>query len=221
MCGPSGQQVAESNSSENFTNQLTSNYATLFSEEQGNIQNLKNILNPIAAAGESQTGMSPEELAALNTQAIDSSGASYANEARALGSQLAGRGGSSGLESGVSQQLKAGLASEAGSNLANNELNITNENYAQGRQNFQNALGGLETLNNAYNATAAASPAINSAQNAFNMATTDFNEGQQGLAMIGGIAGAGLSALSGGLSNLDTTGGSSFGEQVGNFIEGA
>ena len=85
MCGPTGQEKQEANQQQAYSTVVQNNYKTLFGEQQGVMSNLNNIFTPIAEAGPSQQGFSGGELAALNTQALDTTGANYANAARALG----------------------------------------------------------------------------------------------------------------------------------------
>src|ERR1019366_3677671 len=101
MCGPTGAEKSLAAQQQQYSQTVQNNYSTLFGEQQGAMSNLSNLLTPIAEAGANQSGMSAAELAAQNTQALDTTGANYANAARAVGNQLAGRGGDSGIESGV------------------------------------------------------------------------------------------------------------------------
>ena len=146
MCGPTKQEQQIADQQQAYATTVQNNYTTLFGEQQGVYGKLNDIFTPIAEAGPSQTGMSAAELAARNTQAINVTGGNYANAARALGGQLAGRSTAAG-ETGVTQALKAGLASSAAGQLSSEENQITAENYALGRQNWGVATGGLAALN--------------------------------------------------------------------------
>jgi hypothetical protein len=186
------------------------------------LQNLNNIFIPIAQAGPSQQGYSPQELAALNTQAGEGVGQNYAKAAQALNTQIAGQGGGNEyLPSGASATLKGNLASAAANQLSSEQLGITQANYATGRQNWQQATSGLNALAQEYNPTGIAGSANTATNNAFGSATQVQNEKNQEEADIaGGIVSLGTSFLTGGLSNLDTTGSSTGGEQAGNFFSG-
>lgn len=221
MCGPTTQEKSEAAAQQQYSERVQNNYNTLFGEQQGQVEALNNVFTPIAEAGPNQTGFSAPELAAYNTQAINTTGANYANAAKALGTQLAGRGGSSGLESGVDQQIKAGLAANAAGTLSNEELGITEANYAQGRQNFAQAAGGLQALAGIENPTGAAGAGTNANSAAFSEANTIEEQQAQKAKTIGGLIEGGVGALAGGFGNLDTTGGSSAGEQAQNFLTGA
>src|SRR5277367_736247 len=91
MCGPSASQEGLAGSESQFMNTLQSNYATNFQEQQSVLNHLNGVLSPILEAGPNQTGFSASENAALNTQAIDSTGAAAANTERAIGNETAGR----------------------------------------------------------------------------------------------------------------------------------
>jgi hypothetical protein len=204
---------------------LQGNYAQNFSEQQGVLANLNETLQPVVNAGPSQTGFSAQESAALNTQALDTTGGNYANALRATQGQLAGRNDSGNLpESGVDQGIKARLASSAAGELSQEELGITEANYATGRSNFNSAVGAEEGIAGQYNPVSTGGLAEEANKNAFGEATQINEENNQADADIaGGVTSLAKSALSfglGGFGNLDQTGGSSGGEQVGNFFSG-
>ena len=124
MCGPSGSEKQLAGQSASFSNTLQQDFNSRFAGQNEILQSLNNNLSNLSE-GIVPQGFDPKTLAALNTSAIDTTGANYANAARAVGGQLAGRGGDSGLESGVDQQIKAGLASSAQANfpLNSNKFN--------------------------------------------------------------------------------------------------
>jgi hypothetical protein len=203
--GPSSAQVQEAGMEEGFDQTLMNEQATEFGQQQQIMSNLNKSLTPIVEAGPNQEGFSAGELAAMNTKALDDNGANYANAARAVNGQLAGKSSTSGLATGPQEQIKASLASAAAGNTANEELGITNADYAQGNANWARAEGGLEALNGQYNPTGYASGANTANENAFSEANTDQEESEQGLSsLVGGITGLvseGAGIASGGLSN--------------------
>lgn len=198
MCGPSAGEKNIESQQDRFASTLQENYNQQFASQNDVLNGLNNALNPIVAAGPGQQGFSPQELAAQNTEAINSTGAAYKDAAQAVGGQLAGRGGggSSGLESGIDQQIKGTLASKAAGNLSSQQLGITQNNYATGLQNFNNAVGGERALADLYNPTAYAQNADSANSTAFgeeNQINTQENQEQADL--FGSIAGVGLDAL--------------------------
>lgn len=222
MCGPGNAEKGIAGSEQTFMKTLQQNYNVNFAEQQSVLSNLNNTLQPIISAGPNQTGFSAAEEGALNTQAIDTTGANYKNAAIALNNQLAGRNDSGNApESGVDQALKERLASSAEGELSQEQLGITEANYATGRSNFEQAIGGEEALAGQYNPTSTGSLANQSSQIAFGQADQIQQEENQEQADIAGgiesVAGAGI----GGFNNLDTKGTSTTGEQFQNFFQGA
>jgi len=221
--GPSRQQEQLASQQSSLAATLASNYGERFGQQSQIFQNLTNQLTPIANLGPSQQGFSPQELAALNTQAINASGAAARNAAQATGSVLAGQGGggTSGLVSGIEAQIRGTEASAAANQLASAQNEIVQRNYETGRSNFWNATAGEHNL-----ATAEAPQQYGSlAESTTQSALADENQIQKekqaaAFAPIG-LALKGVGAVMGGFGNLDTTGSSSLGEQVGNFGVGA
>jgi hypothetical protein len=193
-CGPSSQEKYLMNQEMQFSRVLQDAYSKQFANQQAMLSQINNVIDPILAAGPSQQGFSPEYLATLNTQAINTTGANYANAARAVGGQMAGRGSDSGLESGVEQQIKGALAGESAGQLSNEELGITKANYETGRQNFENAVGTSLNLSAQENPLGYAGAATGANQTAFGEADTI---NQQESAAAGGLLSAGLSLATG------------------------
>ena len=197
MCGPSTSERNIEASQQTFMQELQGNYATNLAEQQSVLAHINDILQPVLAAGPSQTGFSPSEKAALDTQALDTTGANYANAAREVGNETAGRNDSGNLpESGVDRALKAQVASKAAGQTASEELGITEADYATGRQNFNNAVAGEEGLASAYSPIPYAGAANTANEAAFSEADKINQESNQVGADIGGgiesLAGAGL-----------------------------
>lgn len=198
MCGPSAAQSSLSASQSNFFNQLQSSYGTEFAGQNAILSSLNSAFQPILAGGINQQGFSAGESAALNTGAINNSAAAYRNAAQATNEQLAGRGGGNAyLPSGTNAAIQAGLASNAAGNLANQENQITQANYAQGRQNFLSAAGALSNAANIYNPNAAAGQATQAGSSAFNSATQIYNQGNQWIGALGGALGGATNAFGG------------------------
>lgn len=213
-----GQEIGLSESLDQY---LRTNYG----EQQATWNTISNQLNPIAAAGPNQTGFNQPELAAMNTAAVNNAGGNYANAARAVGAGMsAGTGGAStegDVLSGINAQVKGSLAGQAAGQLAGTENAITQANYAQGLQNWQNAMSGLGNLAQQESPEGYISGANNANAQAFDQANTIQQQSQAQMNDIfSSIAGVGGMAM-GGLGNLDTTGQSGFGEQMQNLVMGA
>jgi hypothetical protein len=222
MCGPSSQEQQLANQGQSFASMLQGNYATLFGQQQDVLNSINKSLSPILAAGPSQQGFSAQELAALNTQAINSAGAANRNAQQAVGNFTAGQGGggSTGILSGVTGQLMSAVASQSANQLATAQNQITQADFAQGNNNYWKAQGGMDALAQGYSPNTAQSGSISANQNAFgeaNQIQTQKNQEQQAIA--GGIESlAGMGA--GGIANLDSTGSSTPFEQFQNFLGG-
>jgi len=219
MCGPSQQETSLQGMESGFMQQYSGAFNTNFANQQNVLGQINSQLSPILAKGINQTGFSSPELAAYNTQAINTTGAGYKNAAVAVGNQTAGMGDST-LESGVQQQLKAGLASGASGQLSGEQLGITQANYAQGRQNYQTALGGMQSLAQAYSPQSYAGLTQQAEGQSFGQANQIAQQqAQEEQAIAGGVTSL-AGAAAGGLGNLDQTGGSTGGEQAMNFLTG-
>ena len=211
LIGPSPQQTADINAqaqvgqnTANFFNQWTQNANTVFGENQALFNQVTGSLSPTLAAGPNQQGFSPEELAAMNTQAINTTGAAAKNAEQRLGNTIAGEGGGAIApgQSGAANQLEASLASNEAGQLANTQNEITQQNYAQGQKNYSQALSGLEGEQQLENPNQYAQQATTLGQNAFSdygqMAST---QAQLSASKIAGIAG-GIGGIAGGLIGL-------------------
>jgi hypothetical protein len=221
VCGPSNQEQQIAGSEQQFMKTLQANYSTNFAEQQQVLNHLNGVLAPILQAGPNQTGFSPSERAALNTQAIDTTGAASANAQRAIGNETAGRSDSGNVgEAGNVAALKASAASAGAGQLSNEELGITEADYATGRSNFNSAVGAEEGVAGQFNPVGSAGAANAANQSAFGEASKITQEQNQ---MASDIAG-GITSLAGGamggFANLDTSGGSSKDEQFQNFFAG-
>jgi len=223
-CGPSGAEKSIAGKTSAFGSTLQNDFTSRFKGQSDTLDSLNRTLSPIVEAGPSQQGFSPEELAAKNTQALNTTGANYANAARAVQGKLFGRGGDSGLESGIDQQIQGTLASEAAGQLSSEELGITNASYDTGRKNFLNALSGEQILAKEFDPTQYSSQATNTLNSAFSESETiQKQQSAKEKAIAGGVVGLATDALTfgmGGIGNLDTAGTSSSGEQFGNFFSG-
>ena len=192
-CGATGGQKEIASSQQSFMNQLNADFAQNFGAQSDIYKNLTQSLTPMLEAGPNQQGFSPEERAALNTSAINTTGANYRNAAQAVGGQLAGRGDDSGIESGVDQQIKGNLAGQAAGQLSTEQNQITQADYAQGRQNFFGAEAGLGGVASGLNPTGLAGQATSAgdaaATSANNIAAANAAPWNAVGKLVGGVAG--------------------------------
>lgn len=144
-CGQSQQQTASYNADAAFSKAITSQYEQVAGENTAILSDLTSGLEATFANGPSQQGMSPAELAVQNSQAINSAAAANKNVQAEIGENAATSSATPGVESGVTQAIKASAATQVENNLSNQESAITQKSYDIGRQNYQFAAKELET----------------------------------------------------------------------------
>jgi hypothetical protein len=202
-CGATSQQNQIEQGQQNFATQLQTQAGSVFGNASNVFNNLMATFQPTVAAGPNQQGFSPQELSNLNSEAITQTGTSYQNAKAALGDQLSAEGGgNSALPSGTAIGENMGLA-EAGANQTASELSgITEQNYAVGRQNYENAvqgeMGAPNVFNSSTSADNAATSAGSAAANTANQIATQQNSWMQ--PVVGALSGS-LGAVTGGLTN--------------------
>jgi len=198
VCGASTSQKALGAGSANFYNTLKNSYAQNFGSQSAILSNLTNALQPILQGGPNQQGFSAAENAAMNSQAINNAATANRNAQVIAGSNV---GGNTGVTTGGQKQLQAQIATGVGNNLSNNLNQITQANYATGRQNFFGAESALSGVASQYNPTAYAGRALNAGNEAFGQASQLQQMKNQEQADIGGmVAGFALAPFTGGMS---------------------
>jgi hypothetical protein len=143
-CGATGAQKEIGDEQMNFLKTLNTSFGTTFANQQNILNNLTASFAPIVAAGPNQTGFSPAESAALHTGSQDTVTQEYKNAQIATqnNAETAG-GGDESLGSGAEAQLKAANASGAAAEGSKESSEITQADYATGRQNYFAASQGL------------------------------------------------------------------------------
>jgi len=192
-CGPTGAQKSALETDQNFSKILGSSYNEIFSENQDLMQNLTGNLAGIINAGPNQQGFSPQELAAQNSQAINAGAAANEKIQTAIGDSAAAHGSANpGVESGITQAEQSSAATAVDTNVSNTEANITNANYAQGRQNYWSAVGADESAPAAFedpaNQAAQAATGANSAANSQANSNAADSTGTELLGLTEGLA---------------------------------
>lgn len=226
MCGPSSAEESLQSQLASFSSLLQQNYSTLFGKQQGVLDAINRSLSPILRSGPSQRGMSAEERAARQSQLIAASGAAnrMAQQAARTFGAGEGGGGTSGVTSGITKQIESAIASEQAGNLGAGQAALEAQDWGIGRENFWRAQGGSQALAAGYSPNEAMQGGISANQGAFSEAKTIHEQSMEASQMIAGgvtaLAGGAASFLSGGLSNLDTKGTSTFGEQLKNVFTG-
>lgn len=203
VCGASAAQNSIEASQQNFYNQLTSQASTVFGAASSVFNSLVNTFSPTVQAGPNQQGFSQQELSALNSQAITNVGQGYKNAKAATGNAEAAVGGGnvylpSGAQIGENTELAEGAANQTAS-----ELNqITQQNYAVGRQNYAQAVAGLANAPGVFNAADnAAGTATGAGSAASSTANQIAQENNSWMSAVSGALGGALGAATGGLTN--------------------
>lgn len=199
MCGASDTQKELQSAQTAFYTQMTSQYNTIFGQDQSILGALTASFTPILNAGINQKGFSDAELNNLNSQAVTGTGQTYSAASAALSKQQAAQGGgTSFIPSGAKMQEQQQLATSAAQNEAGIESNILASDYATGRQNYLDAASGLGGVAGQLNpagfagATTGAGSAAATTANEVNQADSSW------MTLVGGALGAAGSALGGG-----------------------
>jgi len=203
-CGPSSAQTSALAEDTALGNQLRSAYTEDFGETQTLFDELHSNLSTIVAAGPSQQGESPDELAAENSQAINGAAASNKATQAAIGEKEgAVDTANPGVESGVTTAVRAKAASDVETNLSNQELGITEKNYQIGRQNYENAVSAEEGLPSAVidPVTGTAKAAIGADQTTDEQSNANASASNSWLGLVSGIAGGAVRGLMSKTSN--------------------
>jgi len=223
MCSdPNSTEQANFESSASMTQALQADFGKAFASNQAILGNLTTALNMAVARPQ---GFTSGQMAALRTGALDTTTQQFNAAKSAAGAAAARYGGD--VASGVTGQIMGGLGGEEAAVESNQQNDITKANAELQQQNYWRGIQGLSTVASEYNPTGyagAATSATNATTNAANAVQSEQEQGWQNtfgvVKGIAGLASAAAGPIAGGFGNLDTTGGSTFGEQVGNFFSG-
>lgn len=198
--GASSDQKALEKSQADFYNTLKAQQTAAFGQQQALFSAIRNIYDPIIAAGPNQYGFSDAEDKALRTQATEGTAANYRAAEAATSQALAARGGGNTfLPSGAEADIHARVAGAAAGQESAENLGITQKGYEEGYQAFRDATATEMGVATGYNPLGYAGAATNAGSSAFNMATEiqKANAAASPWGTIGGIIGGGLSAFLG------------------------
>lgn len=200
-CGGASQQQKDISAAQsNYYNVLTQQAQEEFGLASGIFNQLKDMFSPILAAGIDQQGFSKAELDTLNAQVVNQTGANYHNAAQAVNEELAAQGGGNvRIGSGANDLVRERVADSAAQTASNEELQVQENNYATGRQNFLNAAAILSGAPGVFSgATAAAGVANNAGADASQTANEITQANNSWMGLVGGILGGGLSGWASG-----------------------
>jgi hypothetical protein len=206
-CGASQSQKDIGASQQAFYGTLQQQMSAVFGDSSTVFNDLMSTYAPIVAAGPNQEGFSATENANLKSQAITGVGTAYENARQAVGENIAAQGGGNvpGLVSGTNVGTDVNLAASAANQTSSELSQITQADYAQGRQNWLSATSGLAGATNAFNpATGMAGAANTAGENAANTANQISQQNNSWINAVTGLAGslggAAIGAFSGGSS---------------------
>ena len=204
-CGASQEQKDTEQAQSDFMKQTMQQSQEVFGATNSVFQGLMKTFAPIVAAGPSQKGFSPQEESNLNSQAITQTGQAYKNAAAAVGNaQAAQGGGTMALPSGAQVGQNLQLASSAANQTSSELSQITENNYATGRQNYEQAVQGELAAPGVFNTSTGASNAGTSSGEA--TANTANQIAQQNNSWMSAVSGAlgtiGGAAIGGFTKNL-------------------
>jgi hypothetical protein len=196
----SDQQKAAQSQQNAFNQQLMSTFQAQFGEQQA----ILSVLTPqLEAMASNPQGFGATEYAALQANIVNDTGTQYSNVAKEQAAAYA-TSNEAGLPSGVQAAVQAQIAAQAAGQVAGESTNlrVANEQLKQQQQQF--ALGSLGNLQAGLGSQAGtfSGQAGSGLQNAFQNATTVYNQGGLWKNILGGLAGAGLSFATGGLSSV-------------------
>ena len=199
----SGDQKSALAADQAFGATLRSSYSTDFSEAQGIFHNLSGNLESIIANGPSQQGMTPTELATRNSQAISNAAASNKNIQAAIGEKADAGGATPGVESGVTESVRAGAMAQVENNLSNTEANITDENYKLGREQYNTAVKNLSDLPEKTMAPVTGAASVANTANSITDKQTNENAASSSswMGLVGGLADSAVKGLTGGIGS--------------------
>jgi hypothetical protein len=144
--------------------------------------------SPIFAAGPNQEGFSPGEVNNLNTQAGEGTATSFNQADKALRETQAATGVAT--PTGPQEQQQEELASSAANSEAQQKQQITQANYAQGYQQWQQAASGLTNTAGLLNPTGYSGAATGAGEATGNTANQIASENNSWVNAALGAAGA-------------------------------
>lgn len=194
MCGASDAQKNLQTQQSNFYSTLTDAYKTQFGESQGITNALTRSFTPTLQAGPGQMGYSDGEKTALDTQATEGTAADYAKAQTATAQALgAANGGNQFVPNGANQQIEAQNSTAAAGEEASLKNTVLQNDYAQGRANYDQAASVLGSTAGLLSPTAAAGAATGAGSaagtTANQIASADNSVWQGALGALGGVAG--------------------------------
>jgi len=200
LCKESDAQKKAQQEQNDFNNVLLATYKQQFAQSQAILGIITPQLEHMAA---NPDGMGADEYAALQAKIVNDTGAQFSNASKAAAREFVTTN-EAGLPSGVEEQVQGSIAAGAAGQVAGETSNlaIANEQIKQQQKDF--ALSALTGIQSGLSSTGVATggQVETGQQNAFQNATTVYNQGSMWKNILSGVVGAGLNFATGGLSGL-------------------
>lgn len=147
MCGSTGAQTQLQQEQMDAYKQAQAMTAEEYAHQQAIYAPMAKQFQSIFSMGPSQEGMAAGEKDVLTSQAIEGTATNYAAAAKAVGEQMAARGGGNAdITSGGEQQMKGEVAQSAAGELSREESQITQADYEKGYNQWLQASQGLTNI---------------------------------------------------------------------------
>jgi hypothetical protein len=201
LCGPSAQQTQLASQQASFMTQLQTQASQAFGTASAVLNSLVSTFTPTIQAGPNQQGMSPAELAARNAAVIQNAGIAAKNAKAAVGNEEAAVGGGNvSLPSGAKIGADLSVAENAANQTSTGLNQVEQENYTLGRENYDNAVKGLEGSTSVLNpVTSADNAASTSGTVASNQANANEQASTSWMAPVASVLGDVASVATGGI----------------------
>jgi hypothetical protein len=203
MCGgPTQAQENLQNEQAAFYQNQVSAYNTAYANFSQISNQLQNMYAPILAKGPSQEGFSAGETEALNAQATEGTAENYKAAGQALNERIGAQGGGTSNENitgAGADALREQLAATGASAQSAQETQIQEADYAEGHQDYEQAVGGEQSLASGWNPNAFAGSATNAGNaeetTAGAIASEQDSVWNSVFSALGGVAGAAVGNL--------------------------
>jgi hypothetical protein len=145
MCASGSQNTIQSEQIQQYQ-QMQEMTAAEYAGQQTVLGAMQPMFESIFQAGPSQEGFSAQEKENLTSQAVSGTAANFKRAATAAGNELGTESG--GLPSGTNAAVAEDLGAKAAGEESQEETQIAEGDYAQGRQNWESAAQGLFNIAN-------------------------------------------------------------------------
>jgi hypothetical protein len=180
-----------------MTSMLKEDYSVTFAKNQAILGNLTTTLNNQIAKPQ---GYAPDELAAMRTQAMDTTTRQFAGAKAGAAIGAARYGGD--VASGVTAQTVGGVAATEAATQASEQSAITQSNAALKRQNYWKGIQGLQDVASGYSPTGYAGAEIGSSNATTSAAKEVSAEKEQGFQNAMAMVKAGTSIATGAMGGM-------------------